>query len=138
MFACQADPPRSPAQTVVVPAAAVEAEPTSEAPPRGAPPAPRDDAPSADDRARAESFFREARQLMSQGNYPDACRLFAESLRYERALGTLLNLATCAERMGDTGGACTHFAEARDLAHDKGDSTRERFASDRLSRLGCP
>ncbi len=75
---------------------------------------------------------------MEQGKYAEACEAFAESMRFDPALGTLLNLATCVERSGDTQRACSLFAQARDLAREKGSVEREKFVATRLSQLGCP
>lgn len=75
---------------------------------------------------------------MDQGKYPEACQSFADSMSFDPALGTLLNLASCAERSGDTQRACALFAQARDLARDKGSVEREKFAAERLTQLGCP
>lgn len=75
---------------------------------------------------------------MGQGKYAEACEAFAESMRFDPALGTLLNLATCAERSGDAPRACSLFAQARDMARDNGSADREKFAATRLSQLGCP
>lgn len=75
---------------------------------------------------------------MEQGKYAEACEAFAESMRFDPALGTLLNLATCVERSGDAPRACSLFAQARDLAREKGSVEREKFVATRLSQLGCP
>lgn len=120
---------------MVLPEVSPDAPASTEAPPsRQAQPAPA----SPSDTARADELFREGRTLMEQGRYTEACEAFAESMSYERALGTLLNLATCVERSGDTQRACSLFAQARDLARDKGSVEREKFAASRLAQLGCP
>lgn len=137
---CASEPARSAQPTVLVPAASVEPSTDPEAPPRsGAPtPEPRRGPSSPDELARAETLFAEGRSLMQQGKYAEACERFALSMQLDAAVGTLLNLASCMERTGDTKRACIHFAQARDLAHEKGQTERERFAEARLGALGCP
>jgi len=75
---------------------------------------------------------------MSEGHWEDACDRFAQSLALEPAVGTLLNLATCVERGGDTVRTCSLWAQARDMARAKGSPERAKLAEDRLARLGCP
>jgi hypothetical protein len=74
------------------------------------------------DPASAEVFFREGRSLVVAGNYLQACPKFAESLRLDRAPGTLLNLADCEEHTGKIATAWAHF---RDLSTEL-PSTDER------------
>ncbi|MCL4752247.1 MAG: hypothetical protein KJ015_18950 [Myxococcales bacterium] len=134
-LACASDPARSAPSTVVLPEVSPDPSPSPETPPRRqAQPAPA----SPSDAARAEELFRHGRTLMEQGKYAEACEAFAESMRFDPALGTLLNLATCVERSGDTQRACSLFAQARDMAHEKGSVEREKFVATRLSQLGCP
>jgi hypothetical protein len=76
------------------------------------------------DTAAAEELFREARALVTRGDYPGACAKFAESQRLDPATGTLFNLADCEEHLGRTATAWGDFvAVAEDLA-----PTDERYA----------
>jgi hypothetical protein len=74
------------------------------------------------DPASAEVLFRAGRALVDAGDYHHACEKFAESLRLERASGTLLNLADCEEH---TGRIATAWAHYRDLSSELS-STDER------------
>src|SRR5262245_37563455 len=99
--------------TVEVPLAAPSAEPpeASADVPRQTTPAGRRAPPLRAsavnlDAAAAEALFREGRQLMDSGAIAQACVKFEESLRLDPALGTMLNLAVCEERAGNTKRAC--------------------------------
>ena len=69
---------------------------------------------SPEDAATAETLFRDGRSRVEAGDYARACSLFAESLRLDYALGTLLNLAACEERVGRLLLAWEHYAELLD------------------------
>ena len=64
----------------------------------------------------AEALFREGRQLMDAKDFATACPKFAESQKLEPAPGTLLNLADCYEKGGQTASAWTAFKEAAKAA----------------------
>lgn len=64
----------------------------------------------------AETLFREGRQLMDAKDFATACPKFAESQKLEPAPGTLLNLADCYEKGGQTASAWTTFKEAAKAA----------------------
>lgn len=76
------------------------------------PAAPAPSAPS----KTAEALFREARQLMDAKDYTAACPKFAESQKLEPAPGTLLNLADCYEKGGQTASAWRTFKDASTAA----------------------
>ena len=65
----------------------------------------------------AEALFREGRQLMDAKDFAAACPKFAESQKLEPAPGTLLNLADCYEKSGQTASAWTTFKEAAKAAN---------------------
>jgi hypothetical protein len=90
----------------------------------------------------AEALFEEARRLVADGNPAEACPKFADSQRLDPTPGTLLNLASCYEKLGRSATAWATYKEAASLASatGRGDlvTTAMRHAeglSPRLSRL---
>jgi hypothetical protein len=73
-------------------------------------------APS-DDAATAEALFEDGRRLMQEGDYASACPKLAASYKIDvalgnPALGTILNLAVCHERSGQTATAWIEYKDA--------------------------
>jgi hypothetical protein len=66
------------------------------------------------DAAGSEWLFREGRALMKKGDFVAACPKLAESLRFDPAVGTLMNLAECEERLGRTASAWQRWEAAAD------------------------
>ena len=64
------------------------------------------------DRAAGEALFEAARELMDKGQYEAACKKFEASEHVDPALGTLLNLANCLEKVGRLTSAWERFDEA--------------------------
>jgi hypothetical protein len=91
--------------------------------------------PSSEARALAETLFFAGRGLMEAGRYADACQKFAESLRLDRAAGTLLNLAVCHEKEGKIASAWGEFKEALSDAKKLGRADREELASSHIATL---
>jgi hypothetical protein len=85
--------------------------------------------------AAAEQLFEQARQLFDQGDYVAACPRFEASLKLDPALGTLLNLATCYEKLGKTASAWGHYREVIALATKAGDTVRIQIARERTKAL---
>jgi serine/threonine-protein kinase len=91
-------------------------------------------AQGADQKAAAQVLFEQGRALVEQGHYGEACPKFAESLRFDRGIGTMLWLADCYESNGQTASAWASFKEAAAaaaLVHD----AREKVARDRVAKL---
>jgi hypothetical protein len=91
-------------------------------------------AQSAEDKAAAEAAFEEGKRLMTAHAFAEACPKFAESIRRDPGIGTMLGLADCYEKNGQTASAWAEFREAAALASRKGDK-REALARDNASRL---
>ncbi len=89
--------------------------------------------PQPRDAATAEALFRQGRQAMEAKNYADACQKFAESQKLDAAAGTLMNLATCEEKLGKLASAWQHWKEAIDALPPKDD--RGAFARSRVEEL---
>ena len=62
-------------------------------------------APSATEVAVAQGLYDNAKVLMEQGKYGDACPKLEESLRLDPGLGTQYHLADCYEHLGRTASA---------------------------------
>lgn len=88
----------------------------------------------ADDAAGADVLFTQAKALMDQDRFAEACPKFESSYGLERRLGTLLNWADCEEKIGRIVQAEDHFREARDLAVRTGDP-RSEYAEKRRAPL---
>lgn len=84
--------------------------------------------------AAAVLAYDEAEALMAQGRVRDACPRYAESHRLDPQLGTLLHLAECLERNGQTATAWSRFREAAELAEKRSDP-RQELATQRASAL---
>ncbi len=83
----------------------------------------------------AERLFHEARALMTEGTFPEACRKLEESQRLDAGAGTLLNLAGCYERLGRRASAWATYLEAASLAERSGEVEWEATASKRAASL---
>ncbi len=89
----------------------------------------------AGDPAAAEALFHEARELMTQGRYREACPKFEESERNDAGLGTQFHLADCWQHLGRTATAWALFREVESGARALGQTSRERVARDRAVAL---
>jgi serine/threonine-protein kinase len=86
-------------------------------------------------RMAAETLFVEAKRLMEAGQYSQACPKLADSQRIDPAVGTLLNLALCYERLGKLASAWSTYREAAAAARSAGQTEREGVARQRGSAL---
>jgi hypothetical protein len=91
--------------------------------------------PSPADKTLAQSLFDQARRLMDQGRYADACTRFADSERLDPGGGTVLNLALCYDKLGKLALASSTYNDAISLAITEQRRERERFARDRVAAL---
>jgi hypothetical protein len=84
-------------------------------------PAARAQAPaSSTDKVTAEALFEEGRRLVAAGTFAEACPKFADSERLDPSPGTLLNLASCYEKLGRTATAWATYREAASAASAAG------------------
>lgn len=83
----------------------------------------------------AEALFEDGQKLMTAGKTAEACEKFAASQKLDPALGTLLNLAACHEKLGKTATAWFEFNEAFSQATKQGDKTRAQFARSHVDAL---
>src|SRR6476659_3559364 len=70
----------------------------------------------ANDAAAAQSLFNDGKRLMAAGQYAVACPKFSESQRLDPGIGTMLGLADCNAKNGQTASAWALFNEAEALA----------------------
>jgi hypothetical protein len=85
--------------------------------------------------AAATTLFDEGRKLVGQHRYAEACPKFAESQRLAPSGGTLLNLAECYERTGQTASAWVAWKDAAARASAAGKGDVEKRALARASAL---
>lgn len=88
----------------------------------------------ADDAAAAEALFLEAKELIAQKKYAEACPKLEASYRLDRGVGTLMNLADCHENVGRIATAWGEWGSAHDWLTRDGDK-RARYAAQRRDAL---
>ena len=85
--------------------------------------------------AHADQLFAQGKALMAS-NLLQACDKFDQSLRENpAAIGTLLNVALCDEKLGRVASAFARFTEARDRAKEQNLTEHQRAADDHLAAL---
>ncbi len=90
----------------------------------------------ADDIQKADELFATAQKLREQGKNKEACDAFADSLAHNpNAIGTILNVARCAEESGKVGSAVRSFTEARDRAREQNLGPQLQVAEQHLTAL---
>jgi hypothetical protein len=87
------------------------------------------------DSVTAQALFDDARELMSRGQYAQACPKLEESQRLDPGSGTLLNLGACYEQQGRIASAWSMFLDAAAAAHSTGNAGRANAARERAARL---
>lgn len=85
--------------------------------------------------SQAERLFQQARDLMLDDRFAEACPLLEESQRLEPRVGTLLNLAVCHERVGRIGTSWIELQHALVAAREEGRDDRVTFAQARIEVL---
>lgn len=91
-------------------------------------------AAGADDKAAAQALFDEGRKLVDAGKYAEACAKLESSQRLDPGAGTLLWLATCYEKNGQTASAWVTYTDAATASHDRHPDWATR-ASERAKAL---
>lgn len=69
-------------------------------------------AQGAGDKAAAQTLFDEGRKLMEEGHFAEACPKLESSQKLDPGAGTLLNLAACYEKNGQTASAWVTYTDA--------------------------
>jgi hypothetical protein len=84
----------------------------------------------------ADSLFQRARAKEKAGELTEACRLYKMALdRNPNAVGTILNVALCAQRADKAASAYKLFKDARDRAREQGLDAHQRAAEDHMKQL---
>ena len=86
-------------------------------------------------KAAAEALFQAGRALVEEGQIDKACEKLEASQELDPAIGTLLHLGDCYERMQRTASAWAAFREAASLAQIEGQTQRELIAKTRADAL---
>ena len=87
------------------------------------------------DPAAAQGLFYEARTLMGQNKWADACPKLEESLRLDPGIGTAFNLADCNEHIGKLATAWAGFLDVAALSKSANQPDREKLARKRALAL---
>jgi hypothetical protein len=92
-------------------------------------------APAAPEKAAAEALFDEGAALVEKGDFASGCEKLAASHELDPALGTLLRLGDCYDRLGKTASAWATFKQALAMARASSQPDREALASERVTDL---
>jgi hypothetical protein len=87
------------------------------------------------DKVGAEALFSQARKLMADGNFSEACAKFEQSQRLDPGIGTLLYLADCYEKTKRYASAWATFKEGASGARASGQTERANAGENRASTL---
>jgi hypothetical protein len=91
--------------------------------------------PSPDARAAAAALFEDAKRLMAEGKFGEACPKLDESQRIDPGAGTLYNLAVCYESLGRTASAWLSFRDVAGMAAAANSPEREKAALGKAAAL---
>jgi hypothetical protein len=87
------------------------------------------------EKTTAEALFDEGVKLMKSGNFEEACPKLETSQRVDPAVGTLLYLGECYEKLGRAASAWATFREAQSAAESTGQSRRAQTAKQRVEKI---
>jgi hypothetical protein len=87
------------------------------------------------DSAAAQALFDDAKKLMGDGHFEEACPKLEASQRADPSPGTLFRLADCYEHVGRTASAWTAFLEVAGAAHASEHPQHEALARQRAAAL---
>lgn len=87
------------------------------------------------EKAAAEALFQEAADLMAANRFDDACPKYQASHDLDPAVGTLLRLADCYDRVGKSASAWALFIEAETVARRAEQVDRAEIAATRAAEL---
>jgi serine/threonine-protein kinase len=87
------------------------------------------------EKATAEALFDEGVKLMRTGNFQEACPKLENSQRVDPAVGTLLYLGECYEKLGRAASAWATFREAQSAAEASGQAKRAQTAKQRVEKV---
>ena len=88
-----------------------------------------------DDKEAAQQKLDEAKRLMAEGQYQEACTRLEESRRLVAGMATQFRLAECYEKLGRLASAWSNFVEVADAARLAAMTERERVARERAAAL---
>jgi hypothetical protein len=94
-------------------------------------------ADAAADASRARALFYEARKLIGESHYDEACPKLEESERLDPGIGTEYNLADCYEHVGKLVSALALFERVVATSHDSGQDRHEAQARKRALALSA-
>jgi serine/threonine-protein kinase len=85
--------------------------------------------------AMAEALYDTAIKLMEEGKNEEACPKLAQSQKLDPAVGTLLYLGVCYERMGKTASAWAAYRAAGEAGRKANQPERQKMAVERARNL---
>ena len=91
--------------------------------------------PSEDAQTRAAALFQDARALMDQKRYVEACPKLEEAAALAEGVGILFNLASCHQQIGRTASAWKGFLAVEERMRLAGQSERRQDAAQRVRAL---
>ncbi len=91
--------------------------------------------PTAAEAAAARTLFDEARKLMKQGKYTEACPKLEEGARLNPGIGMRFNLASCWEHLGRTASAWSLYLDVAAAAKLAKQPDREKEARKAAGKL---